>query len=96
MASDGQLAFSSYTSAEAALPAIARSLHAVDLHWQQLRIDSLSPDFAVLASPFTEQLTDSFGHVRAVAGYFTAVVERADSGWQLRDLHWSIAHGSGQ
>jgi len=92
MAVDGQLIFASNAAADSAMPLIARALRGVDLRWQSLRIDSVSPDLAVIASPFTEALTDSLGHTSSIAGYFTAVVVRGDSGWRLRNLHWSLAH----
>ena len=92
MAVDGQLIFASNAAADSALPAIARALRGIDLRWQSLRIDSLRPDLAVMSSPFTEGLTDSLGHTSSIAGYFSAVAVRGDSGWRLRNLHWSLAH----
>ena len=92
MAVDGQLAFASNAAADSAMPAIARALRGVDLRWRSLCVDSLSPDLAVMAGPFTEGLTDSLGRTSSIAGYFSAVAVRSDSGWRLRNLHWSLAH----
>ena len=92
MASDGSLAFPSNDSANKAVPNIARVLKRADLKWGPLRIDSLTPGMAQLAAPFSEALVDSSGKSTTISGYFTAIVDRGEAGWKLRNAHWSIAH----
>jgi hypothetical protein len=57
-----------------------------------LRVDSLAPGVAQLAAPFDEVVVDTAGREAKFSGYFTGVAVRADSGWTLRNAHWSIVH----
>ncbi len=90
MASNGQLAFANYDSADAFVHTFAKSIRQIDLTWENIRIDSLGPRLAVLAASFNEVLTAATGKQDTSAGYFTGVAEYVDGGWKLRDAHWSI------
>jgi hypothetical protein len=94
MASDGRLAFPSNDSATAFVHAFAKSVRRIELHWGALRVDSLAPGVAQLAAPFDEVVVDTAGREAKFSGYFTGVAVRADSGWTLRNAHWSIVHPS--
>lgn len=92
MASDGRLAFPSNDSATAFVHAFAKSVRRIELHWGALRVDSLAPGVAQLAAPFDEVVVDTAQREVKFSGYFTGVAVRADSGWTLRNAHWSIVH----
>ncbi|MEP7066964.1 MAG: hypothetical protein ABI889_13085 [Gemmatimonadota bacterium] len=92
MASDGSMAFPSNDSAARAMPNIAAVLKHADLKWGALRIDSLTPGMAQVATPFSETMVDSSGKETRISGYFTALAHRGEEGWKLRNAHWSIAH----
>jgi hypothetical protein len=92
MASDGSMAFPSNDSATKAVHNIAAVLKHADLQWGALRIDSLSPGMAQLAAPFDETMIDSAGKETKISGYFTAIAQRGETGWKLRNAHWSIVH----
>jgi len=92
MASDGLMAFPSNDSAAKAMPNIAAILKHADLKWGALRIDSLTPGMAQVATPFDESMTDSAGKKIRISGYFTGIARRGDEGWKLRNAHWSIVH----
>jgi hypothetical protein len=89
MASDGQLAFSSFDSASVFVHNFAKNVHRVDLTWSKVRIDSLSPVLALLAASYHETMFKENGPRETPAGYFTAVVEYLPIGWKLRNVHWS-------
>jgi len=93
MASDGHLLFPDIDSADAFVEDLARRVRSVDLEWGQIRVDPLSPTLALLAAPFHEVVTDTGGAPISFDGYFTAVAERDESGWTLRNAHWSLATG---
>jgi len=92
MASDGRLAFPNNDSATVFVHALATSMKRIELHWGQLRVDSLAPGVAQMAAPFDEVLVDTAGHEAKFSGYFTGVAVRGDSAWTLRNAHWSIVH----
>ncbi len=92
MASDGTLAFPNNDSATVFVHQFATSMRRLELHWGTLRIDSLAPAVAQLAAPFDEVMVDTAGHETKISGYFTGVAVRGDSGWVLRNAHWSIVH----
>ena len=92
MASDGRLAFPNNDSATVFAHALATSMKRIELHWGALRVDSLAPGVAQMTAPFDEVLVDTAGHEAKFSGYFTGVAQRGDSGWVLRNAHWSIVH----
>jgi hypothetical protein len=96
MASDGAIAFPNNDSATVFVNALAKSTKRIELQWGTLRIDSLAPGVAQLAAPFDEVLTDTAGRDAKFSGYFTGVAVRGDSGWTLRNAHWSLTHAKSQ
>ncbi|OCX50910.1 hypothetical protein BEL04_19500 [Mucilaginibacter sp. PPCGB 2223] len=93
MASDGQLVFRDRLAAEQFITGtLVKTISRIDLQWNNIRVDPLSPDIAVIAAGFHEDLTDNKGKLTGYGGYFTGVAQKTDKGWQLRDAHWSIKH----
>lgn len=90
MASEGQMVFPGNDSADVFVRGLATRMRHIELSWGDLRIDSLAPHLALIAAPYREVLTDTAGRVMREAGFFTGVAERVDSGWQLRNAHWSV------
>jgi hypothetical protein len=91
MASQGTLQFPNGAAASQGIEALTHSLKRIDLRFgDDLRVDPLTPDFAVVAASFTEVLTDSTDHDTPVSGYFTALAERRDGQWVFRNVHWSL------
>jgi hypothetical protein len=92
MASDGQLVFSDATSAARGIYDLTRTIKSIELRWgDDLRVDPLTPDLAVLASSWSELRVAADGGRVTDRGYFTAVAERRDGRWKFRNAHWSVA-----
>lgn len=92
MAVNGQMAFPSGAAAMAAIPNVALTIKHIELQWgDDLRVDVLTPVFAVVAAPYREIQVDAAGHRVEEKGFFTGVVECRDGRWQFRDAHWSSA-----
>ncbi len=90
MASEGQLVFANNDSAVAFINnTLIKKISKIDLQWSNIRIDSLSTNFAGIAANWHEDLTDFANNKISEAGYFTAVAEKTLHGWQLRNAHWS-------
>jgi hypothetical protein len=90
MAVDGDLAFPNRQVAAQAIQNLPRIIKHIELRWgDNLRIDPLTADLAVVASSYTEVITDPTGHQLTENGFFTAVVELRDDRWQFRNAHWS-------
>jgi hypothetical protein len=91
MATEGRLAFANGASAIAAIPDLARTIKQIDLQWgDELRVDPLAPDLAVMAAPYREVRTGPTGDRVSEAGYFTATTEFRGGRWQFRNAHWSV------
>lgn len=91
MAAEGKLAFSNGASAIAAIPDLARAIKQIDLKWgEELRVDPLAPDLAVMAAPYRETRTGPTGDRISDAGYFTGTTEFKGGHWQFRNAHWSV------
>jgi len=72
MAADGQMAFPNGASAMAAIPDLVRTIRQIDLQWgEEMRVDPLPADLAVLATPYHEVRTGPAGGRVSEAGYFT-------------------------
>ena len=90
MASDGQLVFADGASADRGIEALTHTLPKITLSFgADLRVDVLTPAFAVIGASYEELQGDARGAEHTVRGYFTAVAERHQGRWQLRDAHWS-------
>lgn len=91
MASQGMLQFANGTAAAQGIEALTRTLKHIELRFgDDLRVDPLTPDYAVVAASFTEVLTDNADHDTPVSGYFTALAERRGNAWVFRNAHWSL------
>ncbi len=91
MASQGTLQFASGIEAAQGVEALSHTLKHIDLRFgDDLRVDPLTADYAIVAASFTEVLTDSADHDTPVSGYFTALAEHRDGAWVFRNAHWSL------
>ncbi len=91
MASQGTLQFPNGAAAAQGIEALTHTLKRIDLRFgDDLRVDPLTADYAVIAASFTEVLTDSADHDTPVSGYFTALAERRGGAWVFRNAHWSL------
>jgi hypothetical protein len=90
MVVDGQMVFPSGAAATAAVDGLARVIAKVELRWGDVRVDPLGADLAVIAAPYHELRVGADGKHVDEDGYFTAVAERRDGRWWLRDAHWSV------
>ena len=90
MAVNGHLAFPDSESATGGIQSFARTIQHIDLQWgNDLRVDPLTADFAVVATPWVEVQTDLQGHQVTTRGFFTAIAQNRDGQWQFRNAHWS-------
>ena len=92
MASEGHLVFPTSASATAGIQNFARTINHMELHWgEDLRVDPLTPELAVLAASYHEIRVDTAGNRVDESGFFTGIAEYGNGHWQLRDAHWSVA-----
>jgi len=90
MAVNGQMALPTSAAATTAIQNLAHSLKSVELQWgEDLRVDPLTQDLAVMASSYHERRVSTSADTVDENGFFTAVVERRDGHWQIRNAHWS-------
>jgi hypothetical protein len=90
MAVDGQLVFANSEAATVGTDRFARTIQHIELHWgDEIRVDALSTEFAVIATPWVEVQTDLKGRSATTSGFFTALAENRDGQWRFRDAHWS-------
>jgi hypothetical protein len=90
MAVEGQLVFPNRQVATQAIQNLPRIIKHIELRWgDDLRIDPLTPDLAVVATSYTEVQTDPEGHQVTETGFFTGVAEYSGGRWQFCDAHWS-------
>lgn len=91
MASEGRLVFPNGAAVTAAIPELARTYKQIELHWgDDLRVDPLAPDLAVMAATYHEIQVNAAGVRANEAGYFTGIAEYRAGRWQFRDAHWSV------
>jgi hypothetical protein len=91
MASEGRLVFPDSASATAAIQELTRSVKHIELTWgDDLRVDPLAPQFAVVGASYHEIRVETSGKRIDEKGFFTATAENANGRWQLRDAHWSV------
>jgi hypothetical protein len=90
MAVNGKLVFPNSGSATEGIQSFAHTIRHIDLHWgDDVRIDPLTPDFAVVATPWVEVQIDLKGQQVTTGGFFTALAENRNGQWQFRNAHWS-------
>ncbi len=92
MAADGHLVFPSSAAATTGIQNLPQMIKQIELRWgDDLRVDPLTADLAVLATSYREVLTSPEGKRTDSAGFFTGVAELRDGRWEFRDAHWSDA-----
>jgi hypothetical protein len=90
MAVNGKIAFANSAEVTAGLPQVALAIKQIELKWgDDLRVDPLAPDLAVVAAPYHEFQVWADGHRVEDSGYFTGIAQYRDGRWQFRDAHWS-------
>src|SRR5579864_7156001 len=90
MAVNGQLAFPNPAAAQEGTRKFAQTIRHIELNWgDDLRVDPLSDEFAVVAVSWSEIQVDTAGHGVTETGYFTGLAEYREGRWQFRDAHWS-------
>jgi hypothetical protein len=90
MADNGQLAFANAAAAEQGTRSFARTIDRIELTWgDDLRVDPLTAELAVVAASWREVQVDKTGHRIELGGYFTALAEYRDGHWRFRNIHWS-------
>lgn len=92
MAVDGQMAFPNSASATAGIRELPRMIQHIELQWgDDLRIDPLTPNLAMMASSYHEVQVSPAGMRVDERGFFTGITEYLDGHWQFRNAHWSSA-----
>ena len=90
MAVNGQLAFPNAAAAKEGTQNFARIINRIELTWgDDLRVDPLTSELAVVAASWREIQVDKSGHRIEETGYFTGLAEYRDGRWRFRDAHWS-------
>jgi hypothetical protein len=90
MAVNGQMAFPNGAAAQEGTQKFAQAINHIQLKWgDDLRVDPLTAELAVVAVSWSEVQLDTKGHRVDEAGYFTGLAEYREEHWQLRDAHWS-------
>jgi hypothetical protein len=91
MAVNGRLQFPDTRAATHGIQEAARMIPRIQLRWgDDLRVDVLTAQFAVVAATFHEALTDPEGHETTQSGFFTGLAESRNGRWQFRNAHWSV------
>jgi hypothetical protein len=90
MAANGRMVFPNSAAATAGIEDLPRFIKQIELSWgDDLRVDPLTGNLAVVAATYHEVLTSPEGKRDDESGYFTGVAENRDGSWQFRDAHWS-------
>jgi hypothetical protein len=90
MAVNGQMAFPNTVAAQEGTRKFAQTIRHIELKWgDDLRVDPLTNEFAVVAVSWREIQVDTAGHSVTETGYFTGLAEYRERHWQFRDAHWS-------
>jgi hypothetical protein len=89
LANNGNLQIANFEDAKIFLNRYSVGVAHLELTWGEIRVDAVTPDVAMMASPYREVITDTGGHVSHYDGYFTGLAVRTKTGWKLRNAHWS-------
>jgi hypothetical protein len=90
MAVNGQMAFPNPAAAQEGTRNFAQTIRHIELNWgDDLRVDPLTNEFAVVAVSWREMQVDIAGQSITETGYFTGLAEYREGHWQFRDAHWS-------
>jgi hypothetical protein len=91
MAAEGVLVLPNSAAATATIQELTRSIKHIELQWgEDLRVDPLTADFAVVGCTYHELRVDTNGQRIDERGYFTGTAELRDGRWQFRNAHWSV------
>jgi hypothetical protein len=90
MAVNGRMAFPDSAAATTGIQGVSKEITHIELKWgDDLRVDPLTPNLAVVAASYHEVQVHAAGNTVNDNGFFTAVAEKRDGHWQFRDAHWS-------
>src|ERR1700731_2346197 len=90
MAVNGQMAFPNSAAAQEGTRKFAQTIRHIELKWgDDLRVDPLTNEFAVVAVSWHEIQGDTAGHRVTETGFFTGLAQYREGHWQFRDAHWS-------
>jgi hypothetical protein len=90
MAVNGRMAFPNSAAATTGIEGVSKEITHIELQWgDDLRVDPLTPNLAVVAASYHEVQVHAAGNTVNDNGFFTAVAEKHDGHWQFRDAHWS-------
>ena len=90
MAVNGQMAFPNAAAAQDGTRKFAQTIRQVELKWgDDLRVDPLTNEFAIVAVAWREIQVDTAGHSITETGFFTGLAEYREGHWQFRNAHWS-------
>lgn len=91
MASEGKLVFPNRQAARQAIGELTHTIQHIELTWgDDLRVDPLTPEFAIVASSWSEVQSDKEGHQTTENGFFTGLAQHHNGQWQFRNAHWSV------
>jgi hypothetical protein len=91
LASEGRMVFPNGAAATAGIQDLVRTIKRIELQWgDDLRVDPLTPDFAVVAATYHELRVDTAGKRIEESGFFTGTAEHRNGRWQFRNTHWSV------
>jgi hypothetical protein len=91
MADEGRLVFADSAAATVGIQKLPNFIKQIELRWgDDLRVDPLTRDFAVVGTTYHETRMDPAGVRTEESGYFTGVVEFRRGRWVFRDAHWSV------
>ena len=88
MATDGAVAFAGYEDAAAFLWAFAPTVSEVEMAWDDVRVETLGDNAAVVAASYSERIVVADSTLW-FSGYVTGVAQRDSGAWRLQHLHWS-------
>jgi hypothetical protein len=90
MAVNGAMAFPDSAATKSGLDAFAPTIKHIELKWgDDLRVDPLTPNLAVVAATYHELQVPTSGQPHEETGFFTGLAELQGGRWQFRDAHWS-------
>ena len=91
MASDGDLAFKDYASADVFIKkTLVNQIKGIKLSFSSVRVDPMSEQFASIGANFHEDITGFSGKAMPFDGFFTATAHQTPTGWKYLNMHWSI------
>ena len=90
MAVNGQMVFPNAAAAQDGTRKFAETIRQIELNWgDDLRVDPLTNEFAIVAVSWREVQVDTAGHSITETGFLTGLAEYREGHWQFRNAHWS-------